>query len=68
MTCFGCKHISSKWYGDGTTIYGCKLCPGLCTGEHSAFSDEDDEPKRCDKYEPANTQCIGPSGAGPSGR
>lgn len=49
-TCFGCLHITYKRYADGTTLYGCYLCPGLVKGESSPFC-YDDDPKRCEKYE-----------------
>lgn len=54
MTCFGCKYITEEFCGDGSISYGCELSPGLVTGEHSAFFD-DDEPQRCDKYDQDNT-------------
>jgi len=50
--CYGCRHITSKHYADGTTLYGCKLTPGLVTGCVSAF-DDDDEPKSCKEYQGA---------------
>ena len=48
-TCYGCKHLTSKWWGDGSTAYGCALCPGLVKGVVGAF--DDDEPIRCEEFE-----------------
>ena len=48
-TCYGCRHLTSKCYGDGTTVYGCRLVPGLVKGAVSAF--DDDKPQSCEDYE-----------------
>ena len=55
MTCFGCEYIIFEYFGDGSILYGCKLCSGLVTGESSLF-DEEDDPKRCDKYKTNNNR------------
>jgi len=47
--CYGCRHLTSRWLGDGSTQYGCGLNPGLVLGTTSAF--DDDEPIRCKRYE-----------------
>ncbi len=48
-TCFGCKHMTSVFLGDGGKSYGCKLFPGLVTGclEPMGYKDE---PKACENY------------------
>jgi len=47
--CYGCKHLRSRWFGDGTMQYGCALTPGLVLGSVSAF--EQDEPHSCEEYQ-----------------
>lgn len=48
-TCYGCKHLTSSYFCDGTTYYGCDMHGGIVTGEHGM--DCDDDPIRCKQYE-----------------
>lgn len=47
--CYGCKHLTRKGWGDGSTQYGCSLKPGIVLAISSEF--DDDEPVRCDNFE-----------------
>ena len=46
--CFGCEHLRSEWFGDGSTLYKCARTPGLVVGSSDAL-DGDSGLKRC-KY------------------
>ena len=51
-TCDGCRHMTTKFLGDGTRLYGCEFHGGLVTGERGIDSDPKyDEPIRCERYE-----------------
>lgn len=48
MYCYGCCNLTSRWLADGSTLYACRLTPGLVLAISSAF--DDDNPMICEKY------------------
>lgn len=53
LTCYGCKHITTRPCGDEDVIhYECRLTSEL-TGEVSIYVNS--EPQRCDKYDPSTS-------------
>lgn len=43
-TCFGCKFLTSKYYGDGSTTYLCSKSPGIIVGEQCTCCGSNDNP------------------------
>jgi len=57
-SCFGCKNMTSKTYGDGTVVYGCEKTPGVVLAVDGPFDIEIPIPIKEDCYEPVRVFLI----------
>ncbi len=56
-TCEACKYLTSRFFGDGTTLYFCGRKPGVCIGASGALEGQWFA-RACKDFEAANVKFL----------